>query len=144
MVLRHHHKYLKTILFLGQMGDIGTLKKLLRDGDLDEFIDSLKGFDLHNLNEKEFEGFTIMQTAVNENKKKFVDALLDFKVDANYGAGKKKPILLAAQYGFCTILESFMDRKWNVNFDVRTDDVIVKCDELGTNSGRENILHLGT
>jgi hypothetical protein len=125
------------------MGDIGTLKKLLLDDDLDAFINSIKGLDLHYVNETEFEGFTIMQTAVNENQKKFVDALLDFKVDANYGTGKKKPVLLAAKYGYCTILESFLDRKWNVDFDVHTEDVIVKRDELGTISGHENVLHLG-
>ena len=42
------------------------------------------------------------------------------------------------------IFQSLMDRKWNVDFDVRNDDVTRKRDELGTNSGQKYALHLGT
>ena len=118
------------------MGDIKTLKELLLANDLDHFKELLKGFNSDNLNQKECDGLTIMQTAVIQNQKQFVDALLDFNVDANYGAGRKKPVLLAAEYGYSKILESFMDRKRDVEFNVCTE-------KNGTLSGQENVLHLG-
>ena len=130
------------------MGDITPLKNFLLANDLDNFKHSLKEFDLNDLNKKEVgvdngdieEKLTILQIAVIRNQKKFVDALLDFNVDANYGTGGKKPVLLAARYGYCEILESFRDHKWHVNFDVCTE----KREQQGTISGEENILHLGT
>ena len=85
------------------------------------------------------EMLTIMQLAVIRNQKKFVDVLLDFKVNANYGYGRKKPVLLAARYGYCQILRSFMDHEKQVNFDVCTE----KQENQGSLSGEENILHLG-
>ena len=133
------------------MGDITSLKNFLLTNDLDKFVRSLKEFDLNYLNKNEVEvdwrdlreigeKFTIMQIAVIQNQKKFVDALLNFNVDPNYGTGRKKPVLLAARYGYCKILESFRDHKWNVNFDVCTE----KREQQGTISGEENILHLGS
>ena len=129
------------------MSDITPLNFFLSANDLNNFVQSLKKFDLADLNKSEVEvdngngeeQLTIMQIAVIRNQKKFVDALLDFKVDANYGRGRKKPVLLAARYGYCQILRSFMDRKKHVNFDVCTE----KRENQGGLSGEENVLHLG-
>ena len=124
-------------------GDIRTLTSLLLKKDLEGFKKTLIKVNLKTIDEQQFEGFTVLQHAIIQGQRQFVDELLDKNVNVNVGKGGKKPVLLAAEYGRCKILESFMDvkRQWTqkVNLDVSTE----KKDKGEKFGGEENVLHLG-
>ena len=123
---------------IDERGTIKTLVYLLRVNDLVTFVNSLKGLDVHMLNNETFEGYTIMQHAVVHGYHDFVDALLLVNVNANIGIDMNKPVLLAAEYGYWRILKSFMEYRWQI-----TKKCLIRFD-VWTDPSGENVLHLGT
>ena len=122
---------------MDERSNMNSLLRLLRSKDLVTFSNSLKGLDVHMLNNETLENYTIMQHAVVHGYHDFVDALLAVNVNANIGNDMNKPVLLAAEYGYWRILKSFMDYRWQV-----TKKCLIRFD-VWTDPSGENVLHLG-
>ena len=119
----------------------------MRAREKDSFKAILKGkdLDLISLNSKEEDGYTLLQHAVIADEHELVEALLEANINPNIGEGKKKPLLLAAEYGRHEILKQFLEfkkdekHKSNVDFDV----CALNSKKGEPKSGGENVLHLG-
>ena len=129
------------------VGNTSTLLGLLRAREKDSFKAILKGndLDLLSLSTKEEEGYPLLQHAVIADEPELVESLLEANIDPNIGEGKKKPLLLAAEYGRHEILKQFLEfnkdekHKSNIDFDVSA----LNSKKGEPKSGGENVLHLG-
>ena len=134
------------------VGNTSTLLGLLRAREKDSFKAILKGndLDLLSLSTKEEDGYTLLQHAVINDETELVEALLEANINPNIGDGKKKPLLLAAEYGRHEILKQFLefnfwkqfldeDHKSEIDFDV----CALNSKKGEPKSGGENVLHLG-
>ena len=143
------------------VGNTSTLLGLLLAGEKESFKAILKGkdIDLLSLSTKEEEGtlpygelgkYTLLQHAIINDKPEFVESLLEANINPNIGDGKKKPLLLAAEYGRHEILKQFLEfnfwkqfldegHKSEIDFDV----CALNSKKGEPKSGGENVLHLG-
>ena len=120
-------KQMKTLLGNLQHQNIdGFLTGLGRVDKVSLYNQTVSGLDINNT---EFKG-TIMQHAVASGHLDFVNALLQYGINANVGDDGRQPILLAAEYAHHEILGSLMKA--------------LKPGHFGVSSPwGENVLHIG-
>ena len=122
-----------------EIKQIKALLGNLQHQNLDGFLTGLERLDKVSLDNKTVSGVnenntelkgTIMQHAVVSGHLDFVNALLQYGINANIGDDGRQPILLAAEYAHHEILGSLMKALKPGHFGVSTP-------------WGENVLHIG-